>query len=119
MSALSFIKMHGLGNDFVVVDARAGEVSLDAERVRAIAERRLGVGCDQLLELRAPTSPEADAFMRIWNCDGGEVEACGNGARCVAAFLMAESGASEATIETVAGLLRARAAGAGGPPGTH
>jgi diaminopimelate epimerase len=113
MSELSFIKMHGLGNDFVVVDARRRDVALDSARVRAIAERRLGVGCDQLLEIRAPQSAKADAFMRIWNADGGEVAACGNGARCVAAFLMSESGASETVIETVAGLLRAEAAGAG------
>ena len=113
MSELSFIKMHGLGNDFVVIDARAGDVALDSTRVRAIAERRLGVGCDQLLEICPPQSAKADAFMRIWNADGGEVEACGNGARCVAAFLMTESGQSEVAIETVAGLLNAEAAGAG------
>ncbi|PPR25391.1 MAG: Diaminopimelate epimerase [Alphaproteobacteria bacterium MarineAlpha10_Bin1] len=113
MSELSFIKMHGLGNDFVVVDGRGGDVVLDSARVRAIAERREGVGCDQLLEICPPNSEEADAFMRIWNADGGQVEACGNGTRCVAAFLMAESGTSETVIETVAGLLRAETAGDG------
>ena len=113
MSEISFIKMHGLGNDFVVVDARGGDVALDSARVRAIAERRLGVGCDQLLEICPPRSAKADAFMRIWNADGGEVEACGNGERCVAAFLMTESGESEVAIETVAGLLNAEADGDG------
>ncbi|MEE8171370.1 MAG: diaminopimelate epimerase [Alphaproteobacteria bacterium] len=113
MGELSFIKMHGLGNDFVVVDARGGDVALDSGRVRAIAERRLGVGCDQLLEICPPRSAQAEAFLRIWNADGGEVEACGNGVRCVAAFLMTESGASETVVETVAGLLRADAAGEG------
>jgi diaminopimelate epimerase len=113
MGELSFIKMHGLGNDFVVVDARGGDVALDSARVRAIADRRLGVGCDQLLEIRPPQTAKADAFMRIWNADGGEVAACGNGARCVAAFLMAESGDAEVVIETAAGLLGAEAAGAG------
>ena len=113
MSELSFIKMHGLGNDFVVVDGRGGDVALDSLRVRAIAERREGVGCDQLLEICPPQSEEAEAFMRIWNADGGQVEACGNGTRCVAAFLMAESGSSETVIETVAGLLKAETAGAG------
>lgn len=113
MNELSFIKMHGLGNDFVVVDGRSGNVTLDSERVRAIAERRSGVGCDQLLEICAPKSEEADAFMRIWNADGGQVGACGNGTRCVAAFLMMESGESETVIETVAGLLRAETAGDG------
>lgn len=113
MSELSFIKMHGLGNDFVVVDGRGGDLALDSNRVRAIAERREGVGCDQLLEICAANSEEADAFMRIWNADGGQVEACGNGTRCVAAFLMMESGESETVIETVAGLLKAEAAGPG------
>ncbi len=113
MNEISFIKMHGLGNDFVVVDARAGDVALDSQRVRAVAERRLGVGCDQLLEICPPQSDEAVAFMRIWNADGGQVEACGNGARCVAAFLMTESGSTEVAIETQAGLLRAAAAGDG------
>ena len=114
MSEISFIKMHGLVNDFVVVDARGGDVALDSARVRAIAERRLGVGCDQLLEICPPRSAKAAAFMRIWNADGGQVEACGNGTRCVAAFLMMESGASETPIETVAGLLKAEAAWTGG-----
>ena len=113
MNEISFIKMHGLGNDFVVVDVRAGDVALDSQRVRAIAERRLGVGCDQLLEICPPQSDEAVAFMRIWNADGGQVEACGNGTRCVAAFLMTESGSTEVAIETQAGLLRAAAAGDG------
>ena len=113
MSELSFIKMHGLGNDFVIVDARAGDVALDSARVRAIAERRFGVGCDQLLEICPPQSDAAEAFMRIWNADGGQVAACGNGVRCVAAFLMTESGASETVVETVAGLLSAEAAGDG------
>jgi len=113
MSEIFFIKMHGLGNDFVVVDGRGGDVTLDAERVRAIAGRRSGIGCDQLLEIRPPVAEGADAFMRIWNADGGEVGACGNGTRCVAAFLMAESGACEIVIETVAGLLRAETAGDG------
>jgi diaminopimelate epimerase len=113
MSELSFIKMHGLGNDFVVIDARGGDVALDSARVRAIAERRTGVGCDQLLEICPPRSDEAAAFMRIWNADGGEVEACGNGARCVAAFLMAEHGADEVVIDTVAGTISAETAGEG------
>lgn len=113
MSELSFVKMHGLGNDFVVVDARYGEISLNADRVRAISNRRLGVGCDQVLELRNASVASADVFMRIWNADGGQAEACGNGARCVAALIMSESGDSETIVETVAGLLRAEAVGTG------
>ncbi len=101
-----FHKMHGLGNDFVILDARAGEVALDAARVRAIADRHRGVGCDQLI-LLSP-SDVADVRMRIWNCDGGEVEACGNATRCVAWL---EGGST--SIETVAGILHASADGAG------
>jgi diaminopimelate epimerase len=109
-TGLPFIKMHGLGNDFVVLDARRRGFALDAARVRLIADRRAGVGCDQLFVLEKPTDPAADVFMRIYNSDGGEVEACGNGARCVAALLMREKGANSAMIETVAGVLGSQAA---------
>ncbi len=111
MTAQPFIKMHGLGNDFVVIDARARPVNLGEAEARAIADRRTGVGCDQVIVIEP--SARADAFMRIRNADGGEVSACGNGARCVGAVLMAESGAGEAVIETRAGLQIARRAGAG------
>ncbi|MTJ79783.1 MAG: diaminopimelate epimerase [Telmatospirillum sp.] len=106
-----FLKMHGLGNDFVVLDARARAIVPDAATTRAIADRRTGVGCDQVI-IVSP-SPSADAFMTILNADGSEVGACGNATRCVAALLMEESGRDHATIETRAGLLDARAAGAG------
>jgi diaminopimelate epimerase len=102
---LKFVKMHGLGNDFVVLDGRRVSVALDARRVRAIADRRAGVGCDQLFVLERPRHAKADVFMRIYNSDGGEVAACGNGARCVAALVMREKGADEAVIETAAGCL--------------
>jgi diaminopimelate epimerase len=108
MRGLPFLKMHGLGNDFVVLDARARPLALSEAVARAIADRKTGVGCDQLIALEA--SPRADAFMRIRNADGGEVEACGNAARCIAALLFRESGRPEAAIETGAGLLRAKAA---------
>ncbi len=111
IASLPFRKMHGLGNDFVVLDARAHPLALSTARVRAIADRRLGVGCDQLITVE--TSARADAFMRIHNADGGEVAACGNATRCVAALLMQERGATRVTIETRAGLLQAEAAGAG------
>ena len=107
MSDLSFIKMHGLGNDFVVVDNRRPSIQLDSARARAIADRRTGVGCDQVLVVEAPRNGLADAFLRIYNPDGGEAEACGNGTRCVAAMIMDESGRAETVIETVAGLLDA------------
>ena len=107
MAALPFVKMHGLGNDFVVVDARASAFAPDAVRVRALADRRTGVGCDQLIVVEKPKNALADAFMRIRNADGGEVAACGNATRCVAAMLMREKGGTHAIIETAAGLLDA------------
>jgi len=107
MDGRPFIKMHGLGNDFVVVDARAQPFGVNAEAARAIANRRTGVGCDQLIIIEPST--RADAFMRIRNSDGGEVEACGNGARCVASLLLAETDATEIRIETLAGILPAQA----------
>jgi len=118
MNSLAFTKMHGLGNDFVVIDARDMDLHLNGAQVRAIADRRTGVGCDQLIVVGAPpngrgSSGEADVFMTILNADGGEVEACGNATRCVAAALMAETGSNEAAIETVAGVLRATDAGDG------
>lgn len=109
MGAVSFVKMHGLGNDFVVVDARAASFSPDPAQVRALADRRTGVGCDQLIVVEPARNPLADAFMRIRNADGGEVAACGNATRCVAALLMREKGGSHAIVETAAGLLDAEA----------
>ena len=106
-----FIKMHGLGNDFVVLDARDGKLNLSLTQARSIADRRFGVGCDQLIVLEA--SDKADVFMRIRNPDGGEAEACGNATRCVASQLMAETGSDKVVIETVAGLLEATDAGNG------
>jgi diaminopimelate epimerase len=113
MAALPFVKMHGLGNDFVVVDARKRDLALDGERARGIADRRTGVGCDQLLVIETAKSRLADAFMRILNADGSEAEACGNGTRCVADLLMRENGLDHVVIETVAGLLDAEAAEGG------
>jgi diaminopimelate epimerase len=112
MTGLAFTKMHGLGNDFVVLDGRDAPLALDAAGARAIADRRTGVGCDQLITILPPRTSGADAFMRILNADGDEVEACGNGARCVAAILMGEAGTERTVLETVVGLLPAeRAAG--------
>lgn len=111
MRGTPFIKMHGLGNDFVVLDARAEAIALDSAAARAIADRHTGVGCDQLLILEAPRSQGADVFMRIRNADGGEVEACGNGTRCIADLVMREQRKDRVIVETAAGLLEARAAG--------
>jgi diaminopimelate epimerase len=113
MTALSFLKMHGLGNDFVIIDARRRIIKLDDERTRRIADRRQGVGCDQLILIEPPKTAGADVFMRIRNADGGEVEACGNAARCVADLLLKECGGRHVVIETASGLLDAQAAGEG------
>ncbi len=113
MSKRAFIKMHGLGNDFVVVDAREDPFALDDGRARALADRRGGVGCDQIVVLEPPRNGRAEVFLRFWNSDGGEVDACGNGTRCAASLVMAESGRNAIAIETAAGLLGAEAAGPG------
>jgi diaminopimelate epimerase len=111
MRGTPFLKMHGLGNDFVVLDARAQALPLDEAATRAIADRHTGVGCDQLIVLERADGSGADVRMRIRNADGGEVEACGNATRCIADLVMRETGRDHATIETGAGLLRAAAAG--------
>ena len=97
-----FLKMHGLGNDFVVFDARDQPLALSHAQVRGLADRHTGIGCDQLIVIEP--SPRADAFMRIYNADGGEVEACGNAARCVATLL-----GDAATIDSAAGIFDAAA----------
>ena len=101
---LRFHKMHGLGNDFVVIDARETPVEITAARARGLADRKTGVGCDQLILLEP--SDVADVRMRIFNADGGEVEACGNATRCVVSLL-----GGSATIETLGGLLGGRSDG--------
>jgi diaminopimelate epimerase len=97
-----FHKMHGLGNDFVVIDGRNAPVAMTEVRARAIADRRTGIGCDQLILLENSTL--ADAKMRIFNADGGEVESCGNANRAVAVLL-----GGEATLETLGGLVKTQA----------
>jgi diaminopimelate epimerase len=99
--AAPFHKMHGLGNDFVVIDARTEPVAMTAARAHAIADRRTGIGCDQLILLEP--SAIADIKMRIFNADGSEVEACGNATRCVATLMD-----GPARIETLAGILETR-----------
>src|SRR5215472_14378023 len=98
--SILFRKMNGLGNDFVVLDARTRPLVLGDDVVRAIADRKEGIGCDQLIALEPST--RADVFMRIWNADGGEVGACGNAARCVASLVAAELGEPRVSIETAA-----------------
>ena len=104
-----FRKMNGLGNDFVVFDARQRPLAMDDVKARAIANRATGIGCDQLIVLEP--SPKADVTMRIWNNEGGEVESCGNATRCIADILFAEKKSSRATIDTKGGLLVAEKGG--------
>ena len=108
---LSFLKMHGLGNDFVVLDTRARPLALTAAQVRALADRRTGIGCDQLVLIEPARSGLSDAWMTLWNADGSATAACGNATRCVAWLLMEESGAERVVIETAAGLLDAERRG--------
>ena len=110
MKEQKFIKMHGLGNDFVVLDARDQAIGLNAEHVCALADRNTGVGCDQVIIIEPAHNKAADAFMWIYNADGGEVMACGNASRCVASLLMNETGKTSLTLETGAGLLEAQSA---------
>ncbi|HEY0301912.1 MAG TPA: diaminopimelate epimerase [Rhizomicrobium sp.] len=107
-----FLKMHGLGNDFVVFDARKQGLALDSAVARAVADRRYGIGCDQVIVI-GPGRDGADAVMTIRNRDGGEVEQCGNATRCVAKLLMAESGAKAVRIDTLGGPLLCSDAGGG------
>ncbi|MBX9633965.1 MAG: diaminopimelate epimerase [Magnetospirillum sp.] len=100
-----FVKMHGLGNDFVVLDVRASGLALSKAQVQAIADRHRGIGCDQLIVVEPPRNQVSDAWMTIYNPDGSESGACGNATRCVAWMLMDEAGADKVVIETRAGLL--------------
>ena len=109
-AGLRFTKMHGLGNDFVVIDGVRQAVALTTAQIRALADRHFGVGCDQVLLLEAPRRAEADFTYRIFNADGGEVEHCGNGARCAARFVH-EQGLSDKTtlnFDTLGGPVRPR-----------
>jgi diaminopimelate epimerase len=111
MAEVPFLKMHGLGNDFVMLDARAGVLDLSQGKVAAIADRRRGVGCDQLIVLEQPTDRAADVFMRIYNPDGGEAGACGNATRCVASLLMEERRTDHVVVQTISGLLDSQKTG--------
>ncbi|PTW63332.1 diaminopimelate epimerase [Breoghania corrubedonensis] len=107
---IPFVKMNGLGNDFVVFDARDVSVRLTDAQIAAIGDRRSGIGFDQMIIVeKSPLG--VDAFMRIYNRDGGQVDACGNATRCIGRLLMEEKDTDRATIETNAGLLMAFATG--------
>src|SRR5579863_7402232 len=99
MRRIDFFKMHGLGNDFVVLDARRSPVAIDAAAARAVADRHTGVGCDQVIVLEPPRLPAGQVFMRIVNADGSEAEACGNATRCIAWLIAQETGDSTVRLE--------------------
>jgi diaminopimelate epimerase len=107
---IPFTKMHGLGNDFVVFDGFSRPLTLTAPQVRRLADRHFGVGCDQVLVVERPTAPGADFRYRIFNADGGEVEQCGNGARCFVRFVRERglTDKAEIAVETLAGIIYLR-----------
>ena len=107
---LRFTKMHGLGNDFVVLDAVNQSIELTPEMARYLANRNFGIGCDQILVVEKPASPDNDFRYRIYNADGGEVEQCGNGARCFARFVHDQglTAKTEIRVETRSGLIAPR-----------
>jgi diaminopimelate epimerase len=119
--AFEFVKMNGLGNDFVIVSAETAAFDPSCDQVQAIADRKVGIGCDQLIAITR--SDRAHAGMRIWNADGGEVEACGNAARCVAWLLMSAVDLDRVRVDTPVGVLEAERTGQMrvrvdmGPPG--
>src|SRR5260370_37860530 len=113
MGGTPFLKMHGLGNDFVILDGRTQALDLPVERRRSIAHRQLGIGCDQLIVLEPPTERDADIFMRIYNPDGSEAGACGNATRCVDSLVMDERKTDLVTVQTISGLLESQKTGRG------
>jgi diaminopimelate epimerase len=107
---LAFAKMEGAGNDFVVLDCTSQAFGLSPVQLRRLADRHFGIGCDQILVVEPPRRPEADFRYRIFNADGGEVEQCGNGARCFVKFVHARglTAKREIVVETLGGLIRPR-----------
>ena len=107
---LTFTKMQGIGNDFVVIDGYSQPVSLDEEAIRRLADRHFGIGFDQLLLVERPTTEDADFRYRIFNADGGEVEQCGNGARCFVRFVHDKglTGKRDIRVETARGIILPR-----------
>ncbi|ACE83855.1 diaminopimelate epimerase [Cellvibrio japonicus] len=107
---IRFSKMHGLGNDFVVIDGISQTVRLTPEKIRKLADRHFGVGCDQVLLVEIPEQPNVDFRYRIFNCDGSEVENCGNGARCFAVFVRERrlTGKRVIRVETAGGIIELR-----------
>jgi diaminopimelate epimerase len=110
---VDFTKMQGAGNDFVVLDERIRPLGLTPPQIALLADRRIGVGCDQLVLLQAARDPRTDAFVRFYNSDGSESGACGNATRCVAALIASETGASSVRLHGIAGPLPSEILGDG------
>lgn len=108
---IPYLKMNGLGNDFIVVDARASKIHFSRDQIARLSNRQTGIGCDQFIVMEESPYDAADVFMRIYNEDGGEVDACGNASRCIAALVAKEANISDVTIATNAGLLPSRVDG--------
>ncbi len=107
---LKFTKMHGLGNDFVVLDATASPITLTPAQLRALADRQRGIGCDQILMVEPARTSDTDFYYRIFNADGGEVEQCGNGARCFVRYVQARGLTAKTVIRvgTLGGVIEPR-----------
>ena len=108
MQNIEFIKMHGLGNDFVIIDRRFNEIEISKEFINKLSDRKSGAGCDQLITINNNSSNDYDAVIEIFNPNGDRAEACGNGTRCVAKLLFDETNKSELKIKSDAGILLAK-----------
>ena len=95
---IKFTKMHGLGNDFVVIDAVRQHINLTTDAIKTLADRNLGIGCDQVLLIEPPSNKNIDFNYRIFNCDGSEVEQCGNGARCIGRYIADQQLSGKKTV---------------------
>ncbi len=105
MTELRFSKMHGLGNDFVIIDLRRHFITLNSQLIAALADRHTGIGCDQLVTLQTATNDQADILVRFYNQDGSQSGACGNATRCVADMIMTEKDVTEVVLQTQSGLI--------------
>ena len=101
---IEFTKMHGLGNDFVLLDGRQMPINLSSKQIKIISDRHLGIGCDQIMIMH-PAQRTGDIYLQILNADGSEANACGNGTRCVASVLLSELNKHKVFIETISGIV--------------
>ena len=111
MGIMEFIKMHGLGNDFVIIDNRNQKLKISKEIITKLSDRKFGAGCDQLITINSKTSSKEDAAIEIFNPNGDKAEACGNGTRCVAKLLFDETKTQEVNIKSDSGILNAKKKG--------